>query len=498
MAINVDLPRTLDMDRVYPWASETPAVYGDLAANPPSPRLRKLRRLFQTGCQWNLTVAWDADPTSNGFMTYAGFIGLINSFHNIDDFYVLGGHRWNVIGRLAGRNNWHNRHLRVCPQAVVLALKWTAVWFMVLAEHRVMDTTLYNIAWHEVRHSQKALKAIDDAVGTYVPMFDKAAVWYEADAILDRYTIQQVNFLKATEPPKAHSWTGNYTSKDHFELVRDAAGLLERVVADNLLTSWVISHGTLVAALRYGASRSLQMPSGLVETEAAKNFDVDIYVMGPETPDAWVSFVSGITNVAKKEFGFSWCGQMEGWVEHSLVCWRGEGEVEIHLVERFMRGRANDEPILSHRLLMAAQPIAKCLVEPPSGVEDAAVELRCPGDIASWFRYHWPHQPQYLECLPLPMGRVRGTFEKLSEEDVRFLWKRSLELRARGYQSMANLFATCQGDDPMAGFARSLYWDGHFEDMFERQGSVVVRRKGTDVQKFDGISWNQVKGASPS
>eukprot|EP00747_Dinoflagellata_sp_TGD_P115140 gnl/TRDRNA2_/TRDRNA2_172082_c0_seq6.p1 gnl/TRDRNA2_/TRDRNA2_172082_c0~~gnl/TRDRNA2_/TRDRNA2_172082_c0_seq6.p1 ORF type:complete len:227 (-),score=22.71 gnl/TRDRNA2_/TRDRNA2_172082_c0_seq6:41-721(-) len=198
----------------------------------------------------------------------------------------------------------------------------------------------------------------------------------------------------------------------------------------------------MIIAMRYGHSRSVALPSGYIESDAAETTDMDVYVL----TDRWQEFSAALTEYAT-EAGFEWCGWTPGWPKYSMFCWSGAGELEVHLADRQW----------GSRLALALAPPSRCRIAPGPGVVGEAFELPCPRDPWGFMRYVWRHRPAFMYCLPLPVGRYSGPAE-LAEEDVRFLWSRSQELEAAGFASMAWYYSECR-NHPNAAQAQALYWE---------------------------------------
>eukprot|EP00413_Alexandrium_margalefii_P025594 CAMPEP_0204551210 /NCGR_PEP_ID=MMETSP0661-20131031/25696_1 /ASSEMBLY_ACC=CAM_ASM_000606 /TAXON_ID=109239 /ORGANISM="Alexandrium margalefi, Strain AMGDE01CS-322" /LENGTH=205 /DNA_ID=CAMNT_0051558197 /DNA_START=14 /DNA_END=631 /DNA_ORIENTATION=- len=199
----------------------------------------------------------------------------------------------------------------------------------------------------------------------------------------------------------------------------------------------------MVYAMRYGSNRAMRLPSGHLELDGGRAFDMDIYVM----TDIWDALTTETLKYATEQLGFDWCGWVQGWPDKSMQCWRGEGELEIHNIDK--RKPSAGVLLPPHTLGMSMVPPSRCSAGP-------GLELPCPRDPLVFMQYSWRKRTHYTQCLALPMTRKQKA-DPITEEDVRFLWKRSLELYAQGFMNMAPYFGTC-AEHPLAEYARSLYW----------------------------------------
>lgn len=245
--------------------------------------------------------------------------------------------------------------------------------------------------------------------------------------------------------------------KEQLRLWRDGVSLLEAARRKSFIKSWLITRGTLMFALRFGANRPVRLPSGHLSAPQS-NFDFDVVVQ----TDDWSRFHVFITAMAQRELGFDWCGWQEGWSESSVMCLRGRGELDIAILHH-ERNRS---------LVRLMEPTVPCYAETAFSLEhrlalhgkstvalwdeDADwVELRCPRDPLSWMGAVWRHKPFRLLCLALPIERD-GSRPPLTEEDIVFIWDRGQELLRRGFLSMAAIFGQCH-EHPQAEIAQLLY-----------------------------------------
>jgi len=248
-------------------------------------------------------------------------------------------------------------------------------------------------------------------------------------------------------------WTGNFTSTEHFNLMRDGKALFEYAREEKLLRSWVVTHGTLITLMRYGQSRGRRLHSG--QSFLDDNFDMDVMVV----TDDWAAFAGAISQNAEN-FGFNWCGWMSGWAVETMFCWRGQGEIEITNANK----HADGDTKTHHHLDLSINPPTRCRVEHPSSqtwpkLDDASpewLELPCPRDPMALMNHLWSHRYHFMRCFALPISRYDEAVS-LTKEDVDELWNRSLELQASGFANMAWYFGDCH-DHPLSDYAKDLYW----------------------------------------
>jgi len=246
----------------------------------------------------------------------------------------------------------------------------------------------------------------------------------------------------------------DFTKQEHLELLRDGKAMLERARMAGLLSSWVVARGTMIMAMRYGDNQAVKLPSGYIEEYASRAYDMDTYL----DTDDFHTLAASIT-AHSKELGFTWCGMQKDWPRQSFACLRAAGELEFHSVDKrwIDAGPGLRKEKNPHPGSLSMVPPSRCIAGMGTDA-DGVLELNCPKDPMGFMQYIWYEQPHYAACLALPMSS-HMLFEPITEEDVRFLWQRSLELHAKGFQSMAQYFGVCR-DHPLGGLAQSLYWSG--------------------------------------
>lgn len=360
-----------------------------------------------------------------------------------------------IVGSLIGYQSQRNRHMHICPHAVRTALMIHILNQMYLSSHTKKDEA-WEAAWREVSEAYLIVEMLDVELDCFeCGQQEKVTVrhiaeqdgWQAASDWLRRDQASAVALLHPWQP--YFSAERDLSDQGHFNVVRDVHSILEGFRHRNILHTWLVSHSTLLTALRYGHSRGVVLPSGFREDVEVMNMDMDVYLL---THD-WAKFVNAIIRKADT-IGLS-CGWMPGWPGSSLVCQRKSIEVEFHWIEKQYGGRGKpDEP---HRLVHALTPLGRCRLAPGPGVEGEAFDLPCPRDPWTFMDYAWQHLPQYMECYALPVGRS-GT-HTLSPEDVQFLWQRAVDLANDGYLSMLPYFGRCH-NHPNSVEARLLYYDG--------------------------------------
>jgi len=419
-------------ETLFPWAEK------------PLPPQEVVREALARGCPRN---------TSGG-----GYVDIYGSFADIvQDKKSLYNYRLSevLLTSLIARGRSWNRHLLACPFAVWKAIQLWSLVHMRQASATMSDPELWSSGWHEVRHAMRVWTKLDSLIdcSTCEPGWhdrvDRALqpfggrggshwIWDE----VKKHTSNLKDEI-ATPQKSQHRWTGNFSEDEHASFLRDSKTLLDEIRSQGFMKDWVITHGTMVNALRYGSNRAAQLPSGHLESDASKTFDMDVYVL----TDAWDTMCRELTSYAKEHLGFNWCGWVKGWPKMSMQCWRGEGELEIHNIDK--RVSDNNAPLPPHPISLSMVPPSRCL-----GAHD--LELPCPRDPLVFMQYIWRERPHYTACLPLPMSRQK-TADDITKEDVRYFWEQSLTLHERGFMNMAPYFGTCT-EHPLAEYAQSLYW----------------------------------------
>ena len=113
-------------------------------------------------------------------------------------------------------------------------------------------------------------------------------------------------FLQNPSPEGPQAFTegaGETRDLQQLRLWDNSRRLLAWAKEQGLIQSWVITHGTLVFALRFGANRDVRLPSGWSDF-VPEDYDMDVIVR----TDDWVAFLKGVAPQAVKEFGFNWLG----------------------------------------------------------------------------------------------------------------------------------------------------------------------------------------------
>eukprot|EP00928_Gymnodinium_smaydae_P071647 TRINITY_DN55183_c0_g1_i1.p1 TRINITY_DN55183_c0_g1~~TRINITY_DN55183_c0_g1_i1.p1 ORF type:complete len:547 (-),score=113.23 TRINITY_DN55183_c0_g1_i1:18-1553(-) len=446
---------------LYPWSRH---VVADAVG------IGKLQAALSRPCPVKPAVAENASALTEAWAykrgLYAAFAQRLRGSKDIQRVLGTSPPLGEFVGALLAQNSDFNPHLRICPWAVYAALKVQTLRLMLEAELVMLQIDKWNEKWHGVRHAHRAMSMFQDVLSR--SPFEQSPAsrqegWLDSFNWLDSHTMAQHQYFQSDMKPTElldAKWTG-VTDQEHFELIRDSTELLNRAKQEGIIEEWTVTHGTMLTAMRYGASRAPTLPSGSNE-ENGNNFDMDVFISA--SPQKWNDFVQKLSSWARDR-NFRWCGMMQGWKEYSLMCWRGQMELEMHLVQAYTTARASTEDIKHHRLLLAMLPTTLCRVDPGAGVSGDGFDVPCPRDPVAFMRYIWRQKDHYMSCLALPVGRWKEV-TVLSEEDVRFLWRRSLDLHAKGYQSMANLYPDCR-DHPMSDFAHSLYWSGWMEGLRE-------------------------------
>lgn len=412
---------------VYPWAGQVSYVLASYAAS---------------RCPLNRTFASDGT-------TYGRFAKQVRG----PEGYKRGEISPAAVQSLLSKGRQFNRHIRVCPFAVLMALALNILDILHNAQKVMSDVAAWNLKFRDSKQCHRVLESLEkhllcpscdedwhaDVATALQPFGGWGAMNWVMDDIAYR-TQTLWDFQHAVNVEKRPPMT----DQEYLEFLRDGRLLIDSARDAGLLREWVITHGTLLTALRYGAGRAPVLPSGITESRAGSNYDMDIFV----DTSRWSDFTTELAGNAKK-FGFSFCGWEKGWSKTSMSCRRGRGELDVHLIDR--KGRT--EP---NALILSMTPVARCLVGRRE--DGTVVELPCPRDPLVFMQYLWRHVPHYTACLPLPLPGEEG----LSEEDLLFLWQRALELQQEGYMNMAAYFGECEGH-PLSESAQALYWHGWAE-----------------------------------
>eukprot|EP00929_Paragymnodinium_shiwhaense_P040974 TRINITY_DN21316_c0_g1_i1.p1 TRINITY_DN21316_c0_g1~~TRINITY_DN21316_c0_g1_i1.p1 ORF type:complete len:459 (+),score=56.36 TRINITY_DN21316_c0_g1_i1:255-1631(+) len=361
---------------------------------------------------------------------------------------------------LAGRHQERNRHLLVCPLAVLKTVQLLVLTHMRSLFALASDEDGWHIAWREIEHAREIWMMLEPLM--MHPTGD--SVWYDkVTAYADRYKVSMVDWitneihsLQARIAKMqnvglgiwnvAGSHEGAYPVEKHRTLLKTAKTLLDKAKDLGLISAWVVARGSLVTALRYGENAAPVLPSGFQEADA---WDVDSYVLTSK----WTEFFYYMVE-SSEDHGIDWCGWREGWPHLSMQCISGTAELEVHSIDK----RAHDGvPIDAppHALTMSMLPTSPCRGAMATG-EDAEIALPCPRDPLGFMLHLWKGNPKYTACLAMPIARNREA-HPVTEEDVRFLWQRALELQAAGYLHFGAYFAHCK-DHPHEELIKSLYW----------------------------------------
>lgn len=458
-----------DYERFCPWLF-------DLRLASKSTLHARIRMTFLTDCPGNGTLL-------PGGLTYSD-IGKVMENGPIYDH--KNGIDQAVLFTLLARGQTFNRHLWECPAAVLKALEvWTyehtraSKW-----DGIVYDDVKFNKHMKQAKDAGECMRflqkifhysllcdACSDELKRKVETLRNLQIsWQTTSWLKERIDWHQQD--RADEPLKASLSQPRdntpLTDQEQWELHKDGAMLLNRLKAEGLLESWVVSHSSMLSCMRYGHTRGVALPSGHRDFPTDNDFDAHVVT------DRWSDFTVRLERYAL-ELGFTWCGWILNWPPYTFCCRRGSGELDIRRVRERKKQDSGGEQFTS--LIFSIEPTIPCLAKPLTVTTDrptseeirrAAVtvplELPCPRDPLGLMRFIYRHLPQFGSCLALPYWKPpysdsdKETFaDGLSEEDVRFLWTRAVELRKGGFANMGQYFADCR-DHPLSNFAQSLYW----------------------------------------
>jgi len=384
---------------------------------------------FQRGCQMNHTAL----PLGRSYEQFA------QSLSDSENIGRTVGHIDAIVSLLAPNASF-NKHLHACPSLILKAAHLRML-------HLYRTALRYSSNQYVWDHSFWEINRINELSNTLqCPKCDAETRAAVAKAILKeqarlasnwvlqqlrevvksmtdfvKHDMQEANRVVSRQLERKDS----VTEEEHFAVMRDGQVIFDRMRADSLLSFWVVARGTMIYAMRYGASESFTLPSGYRDQS---HVDFDVYV---HTTD-WGKFQSRVSDYSR-EFGFEWCGYHQGWPENTLVCMREGVELDISW--------------MTPSCVAAATPITRCLVAPPRGTSGLpSLELPCPRDPLQFMRQVWSDRPDLVSCLALPrsFGAKNGD---LSSADVQALWHRSLELHHTGFASMVSYYRDCHGHE---------------------------------------------------
>jgi len=414
-----------------------------------------LKSSLRGGCTGNRSIN-DAVP----WYTYSMFAADIQDATAYYQF-VDRGLSGVILGDLLRRRRWRNKHVAACLPALVRALQ---VWRIHLLNTAFVDgidnKDLWANCFHDMGVAEDIVRVLTCSIcepeeraefeALYAANPWRSGEWVEGQwkSVGDMWTNQlkdQEEFGLVIERTSKSTETGDDL---HFKLFRDGVSLLEKLRKEGLVRSWVVARGTMIFAMRYGHTRGVRLPSGRQDMPTVPPLDMDVYALA----DNWAALRGKIGGYAK-EFGFSWCGFQANWPEGTLSCLREDAELEVNKAEWSWASSM----LPNTHCLVQAVANASTTPEMDFSRSDDYVELNCPRDPVAFMTHLWgkSNDLNLLDCLPLPMSLKTHEQTELSQEDVRWMWNRALNLHTAGYLSMAAFYDGCR-NHPHAELANGL------------------------------------------